>query len=159
MIGNPSACGKYGSNIKLEEFKFIKNEKFLYSYDFTAGWEFELRLETINSPKDKKIYPVCISGSGASPDEECGGPYRFSGLKDYWRVKADEILIEFLTDLVDEKNSDKMINETFDEHELREASYWLNIHKYERKEINKFLTLYAKGDDGWQEAFAEVIYL
>jgi len=35
----------------------------------------------------------------------------------------------------------------------------LNIHKYERKEINKFLTLYAKGDDGWQEAFAEVIYL
>lgn len=159
MIGNPSACGKYGANIKLEEFKFRKNEKFLYSYDFTAGWEFELRLETINSPKDKKIYPVCISGSGASPDEECGGPYRFSGLKDYWRVKADEILIEFLTALVDEKNSDKMINETFDKHELREASYWLNIHKYERKEINKFLTLYAKGDDGWQEAFAEVIYL
>ncbi len=82
------------------------------------------------------------------------------GLKDYWRVKADEILMEFITALVDEKNSDsKMISEVFDRHELREASYWLNIHKYERKEINKFLTLYAKGDDSWQEAFEEVIYL
>jgi hypothetical protein len=26
-----------------------------------------------------KIYPICISGSGASPDEECGGAYRCGG--------------------------------------------------------------------------------
>jgi len=123
MIGNPSSCGKYGSNIKLEEFKFKKNEKFLYSYDFTAGWEFELRLEAIDSPKDKKIYPICISGSSASPDEECGGPHRFSELKDYWLIKADEILLEFLTALANRKNSDKMLKEAFDIHELREASY------------------------------------
>lgn len=160
MIANSSSCGEYGSDIKLEEFNFRKNEKFLYSYDFTAGWEFEVRLEIIDSPEDKKLYPICISGSGASPDEECGGPYRFSELKDYWRVKTDEILMEFITALVDEKNSDsKMISEVFDRRELREALYWLNIHKYERKEINKFLTLYARGDDSWQEAFAEVIYL
>ena len=159
MIGNPSVCGKYGSNIKLEEFKFRKNEKFLYTYDFTAGWEFEVRLETINSPQNKKIYPICISGSGASPDEECGGTHRFSELKDYWSIKADDILIEFLTALADKKNSDKMISETFDMYELQETSYWLNINKYERKEINKFLMLYAKNDDRWQEAFAEVIYL
>jgi len=58
-----------------------------------------------------------------------------------------------------DKNSDKMISEAFDMYELREASYWLNISKYERKEINKFLMLYAKNDDRWQEAFEEVIYL
>jgi hypothetical protein len=160
MIAYSSSCGEYGSDIKLEEFNFKRNEKFLYSYDFTAGWEFEVRLETIEPPKNKKLYPICISGSGASPDEECGGPDIFSELKDYWSIKAYHILIEFLTALVDEKNSDnKMIDEVFNRHELREASYWLNIHKYERKEVNKFLTLYAKGDDSWQEAFAEVIYL
>lgn len=159
-IAYSSPCGEYGSNIELQKFNFRKNEKFLYSYDFTAGWEFEVCLETIDTFKGKKLYPICISGSGASPDEECGGPDVFSELKDYWRVKADEILMEFITALVDEKNSDsKMISEVFDRHELREASYWLNIHKYERKEINKFLTLYAKGDDSWQEAFEEVIYL
>lgn len=29
MIGNVSPNGKYGSNIKLEDLKFKKNEKFL----------------------------------------------------------------------------------------------------------------------------------
>ena len=82
-----------------------------------------------------------------------------SELKDYWSIKADYILTEFLIALADEKNSDKMISEVFDMYELREASYWLNINKYERKEINKFLMLYAKNDDRWQEAFDEVIYL
>ncbi len=159
MIGNHSACGKYGSDVKLEEFKFRKNEKFLYMYDFTAGWEFEVRLEEINSPQPKKIYPICISGSGASPEEECGGPHRFNELKEHWLIGADDILSEFLIALADDKNSDKMISEVFDMYELREASYWLNINKYERKEINKFLMLYAKNDDRWQEAFAEVVYL
>ena len=68
----------------------------------------------------------------------------FSELKDYWSIKAHDILIEFLTALLDKKNSDnKMIDEVFNRHELREASYWLNIHKYKRKEVNKFLTLYG----------------
>ena len=68
-------------------------------------------------------------------------------------------MIEFLTALADEQNSDKMISEVFDIYDLRETYYWLNINKYEYKEINKFLTLYAKNDDSWQEAFAEIIYL
>ena len=148
-IAYSSSCGEYGSDIKLEEFNFRKNEKFLYSYDFTAGWEFEVRLETIDSPKDKKLYPICVSGSGASPDEECGGPDIFGELKDYWQVKAHDMLIEFLITLADKKNSAKMLGEAFDMCELRQASYWLNINKYERKEINKFLTLYAKGNDSW----------
>lgn len=37
MIGNTSPGGKYGSTIKLEEFKLKKNEKLLYTYDFRAG--------------------------------------------------------------------------------------------------------------------------
>ena len=158
MIGNPSPGGKYGSDITLEEFKFRKNEKLLYTYDFTAGWEFEVRLEMINPPQKKKFYSICISGSGASPDEECGGPHRFNALKDYWLEKADDILMEFLIALTDEGNAEKMISEAFDMSELREASYWLKINKYEFKEINKFLKLYAKNDERWQEAFDEVIY-
>ena len=36
---------------------------------------------------------------------------------------------------------------------------WLNIDKYKRKQVNKYLKLYAKNDDRWQEAFDEVLYL
>lgn len=159
MIGGTSGGSVYKSGIKLDEFKFIKNEKFLYTYDFTAGWEFEIRLETINPNQTRKFYPICISGSGASPDEECGGPDRFNHLKDYWSIKSRDIILEFLKALVDENNADKMAKDVFDKHELREASYWFNISKYERQEINKFLAFYAKDDDRWQEAFEEVIYL
>ena len=67
--------------------------------------------------------------------------------------------MEFIRVLANKKNSDKIIGEVFDMHKLRIAYYWLNISKYERKEINKFLTFYAKNDDRWLEAFAEVIYL
>jgi len=55
MIGNPSSCGQYRSDIKLEEFRFRKNEKFLYSYDFTAGWEFEVGLEMILLPNKARF--------------------------------------------------------------------------------------------------------
>lgn len=159
MIGNSSACGEYGSDIKLKEFKFRKNDKLLYTYDFTAGWEFEIRLEMISSPQKQKIYPICISGSGVSPNEECGGAHGFNELKYYWLEKADDILLEFLTALVDDNNSDKMISEVIDMSGLREASYWLNINNYEFKEINRFLKLYAKKDERWRDAFAEIIYL
>ncbi len=131
----------------------------MYTYDFTSGWEFEVRLEKISSSQSRGIYPVCVSGSGASPEEECSGSYRFNELKDYWLIKADDILIEFLTALADDKNSNKTVGEVFDMHELRETYYWLNINKYERKDINEFLTIYAKNDNRWREAFVEVIYL
>ena len=158
-IGNPSTNGTYGGDIKLSGFEFRKNDKFEYNYDFTAGWEFEIRLENIILPQANKIYPNCISGSGASPEEECGGPRRFIELKSYWSIKSYEILREFTEALVDENNADKTVEEVFDLDELQGASYWLNIGKYELKQINKYLTLYANNDDRWQEAFAEVICL
>ncbi len=65
-IGYPSSNGEYGTHVKLKKFGFKENEKFLYTYDFTEGWEFEVRLERINSPQTGKIHPVCISGSGTS---------------------------------------------------------------------------------------------
>jgi len=158
-IGGTSGGGIYKSDMQLEEFKLIKHEKFLYTYDFTAGWEFEVRLETINPRQNRKFYPICISGSGTSPDEECGGPLIFNDLKDYWSIKSRDIILGFLKVLADKNNADKIANEVIDKHALREASYWFNIGKYERKEINKFLAFYAKNDDRWQEAFEEVIYL
>lgn len=159
MIGNTSGGGRYGSDIALSEFKFRKNIKISYVYDFTARWEFELRLEKIGDFQAKKIYPICIVGSGASPEEECGGPYIFNEMKSCCIIKAYETLMEFISALVDEKNDKKNLWEVFNRGELRQAGYWLNIHKYERKKANKFLTLYAKGDKRWQEAFDEVIYL
>ena len=91
-IGMPSANGSSGKNVKLSDLKLRLNRRFLYSYDFTANWEFEIRLEKILPVNPKKTYPTCISGSGASPDEECGGPSQFNWLRDQWSYRSYEIM-------------------------------------------------------------------
>ena len=157
--GMPSPNGEYGTKIKLSDLKFRLNKKFLYNYDFTACWEFEIRLEKIAFANAKKTYPTCVSGSGASPEEECGGPHFFNELKNVNFSKSWEITIEFIRALANKKNSKKKISEVYDIHQLREAHYWITIDKYERKAVNKYLKFYANDDSRWQEAFHEVIYL
>ena len=157
--GMPSPSGEYGTKIKLSDMEFRLNRKFLYNYDFTAGWEFEIRLEKVVSTDPKKTYPICISGSGVSPEEECGGPYYFNELKSINVSKSWETTINFIKALANKKNAKKKISEVYDIHQLREAYYWINIDKYERKDANKYLKFYANNDFRWQEAFDEVVYL
>jgi hypothetical protein len=160
-IGMASPNGNFAEEIELQDLRLRLNKKFLYAYDFTAGWEFEIRLEKILASNEKKTYPLCISGSGASPDEECGGPKRFEFLKNEWFFKAYEELGELLKTLESKlENSDKeSLEKGFDISRLREIDYWLNIDKYKRKQVNQYLKLYSKNDARWREAFDEVLYL
>ncbi len=162
--GMGSANGTYASDIKLKDLKLRINKKFRYEYDFTVGWEFEIRLEKMLPANEKKLYPTCISGSGASPEEECGDPDAFNFLKDKWFVKSYEEYLKYAKKLLKvmnnkEKYKDKAIKDIFDIPRLREVMYWFYIDKYEHKQANKYLKLYAKNDDAWQDAFAEVIHL
>lgn len=159
MIGNTSGGGYTGSHIKLNELKLKLGKKFIYKYDFTARWEFEIRFENIMSIESKKTYPTCISGSGASPEEECGGPDSFNVLKDMWAYKSWEVMTDFVSAILDKGNARKRIGDVCDIDALREAKYWRKIDKYDRTEANKYLKLYANNDDRWKEAFYEVICL
>jgi len=154
-IGNVSGGGISGSNIKLQELKLKQKSKILYDYDFTARWKFELKLESIEAPVGKKLYPICVFGERASPDEECGGPETFMIQQDHWFFRSDEVMLELLEAVVDEDNADKKISEVCDTEELEEAVYWMEADKYEFEEINRFLKLYAENDDRWLEAFEE----
>lgn len=158
-VGMASANGIYGNKIKLNDLKLRLNQRITYEYDFTANWEFEIRLEKTLPEDQKKKYPTCISGSGTSPDEECGGSHRFNSLKSNSEFKSYEIMMEFLKAVADDSNSSKQIREVVDMERLQEANYWLNIDKYECKQVNKYLKFYANNDNRWQEAFDEVISL
>lgn len=45
----------------------------IYEYDFGDGWEHELLLEGVILGDVQTKYPVCVSGEGACPPEDCGG--------------------------------------------------------------------------------------
>ena len=157
VIGNISGGGSWGKNVKLNELKLKINKKFFYEYDFTAGWEFDIVLESIIPLNQNKKYPTCIAGVGKSPEEECGGIERFNYLKDYWTNQAEEILTNFLIAAASKKNARKLICDILVVEELEKVKYWLEIDKYDRMDVNRYLKLYAKGDERWQEAFDEVI--
>ena len=57
-----------------------KGSRFVYLYDFGAGWEHEARLETTGPPEPGVAYPRCTDGERAGPPEDCGGPYGYADL-------------------------------------------------------------------------------
>src|SRR5208282_1716731 len=46
--------------VRLCDFKFRNNERFLYEYDFGACWQHEVRVEARLTPEDKRTYPCCV---------------------------------------------------------------------------------------------------
>ena len=60
--------------IHLADLGLRPTERFVYDYDFTAGWRLDLRLEQILAAEDGRVYPRCTGVRRAGPAEGCGGP-------------------------------------------------------------------------------------
>src|SRR5258708_10054786 len=77
----------------LSQFGFRVNERFLYEYDVGALWQHQIRLEGVQTIREKKIYPVCVGGACASPPEDCGGPEAYMEKMDHhrWNPPLDEL--------------------------------------------------------------------
>jgi hypothetical protein len=62
--------------VPLSRFGFRPTERFLYEYDFTDGWEIEIRVENIidEAVSEEKLIPRCIAGREPAPPDGSGGP-------------------------------------------------------------------------------------
>jgi hypothetical protein len=69
--------------VPLSRFAFRPTERFLYEYDFTAGWQIEVRVERVIgvAPGAGNRIPFCVGGRGASPPDNCGGPRAHTALR------------------------------------------------------------------------------
>jgi hypothetical protein len=52
-----------------------------YTYDFGDNWEHDIVLEQVMEPDASDGRPVLLSGKGARPPEDCGGPWGYAELK------------------------------------------------------------------------------
>jgi hypothetical protein len=77
------------------------NERFLYEYDFTDGWEHQVRMERFIP--QAPLYPKCIAGSRAAPPEDCGGPIAFQERRDAAPWEARDLLRQ-IADCVDKRD-------------------------------------------------------
>ena len=68
---------------------FVKSHrltKFVYVYDFGDDWIHDITLEKSDDKRMLK-HPVCLSGKGLCPPEDCGGPWGYEDMK---RMLAEE---------------------------------------------------------------------
>lgn len=138
--------------VRLSELGLRVGERFLYEYDFTDGWQHDLRLEQILPLEPGRSYPRCIGGHRAAPPEDCGGPWAFLERRQHYspgRIATRLLTIfEALTgdhsgnqELVDELSEDD--RDGYDQ-ELTELVRWLRIDRFDRRAVNLQLAQLAR---------------
>ena len=70
--------GEDAEAVPLARFRFRPTERFLYEYDFRAGWQLDIRVEKILATAPRPVHPVCLAGRETSPPDACGGPQDFA---------------------------------------------------------------------------------
>src|SRR5712691_10573599 len=125
-------------------------ERFLYEYDFTDGWQHDVRVEHILPLEPGRYYPVCIGGRRAAPPEDCGGPWAFLELRQHYStVTVAHRMLELLSPLIAESHYDVDDVEsgdadTYDDdhdraEELGTLLRWLRIDRFHRRAVNRQL--------------------
>jgi hypothetical protein len=54
-----------------------QGDRFTYVYDFGDNWNHQITVEKILSPEPGVRYPRCVTGQGACPPEDVGGPWGY----------------------------------------------------------------------------------
>jgi hypothetical protein len=78
-IGGPS-FDEDAAAVPLSQFRFRPAERFLYEYDFMAGWRVEVRVEKVikEAKCESHLIPVCVAGREPGPPDGCGGPQAYA---------------------------------------------------------------------------------
>jgi hypothetical protein len=66
----------------LDEVLLGPKDRVRYTYDFGDNWEHDIVLEKVIEPDADDGRPALLTGKGARPPEDCGGPWRYAELKD-----------------------------------------------------------------------------
>ena len=123
--------------VQLIDLGLRVGERFLYEYDFTDGWQHNVRLERILPLDPRRRYPVCIGGRRAIPPEDCGGPWAFLELRQRYSI------IDIADQLMELAERRLVIGaETFvDEHyeDVMRLLRWLEIDRFDCRAVNQRL--------------------
>lgn len=123
--------------VRLKDFRFRINERFLYQYDFTDNWQHQVRVEKILAHEARRAYPVCTVGKRACPPEDCGGPLNFMAL---WQHYSIFQIMERLLEIIE--NGD---TEDHDE-EFDALRYWFCVDRSDRKQQTGSFTITPAGN-------------
>ena len=75
--------GEYAdlSRVFLADLRLRAGERFTYTYNHSAGWDHELRVEAVGPGQPRCSYPRCVGGQHPCPPEWCAGPDAMDEIK------------------------------------------------------------------------------
>lgn len=132
--------------VRLADFQFRTNERFLYEYDFGDAWQHQVRVERGRPEEPKRAYPTCVGGQRRAPPEDCGGPRAFLRRREAAPFDVAEHL-ERLLESVDAGDREAVCDQLEAIESLRE---WLDRDRFDRRRVNRRLRQYAAGDEDWR---------
>ncbi len=125
--------------VGLADLGLRPTERFVYDYDFTAGWRVDLRLEHILAMDPGRVYPRCTGGRRAGPPEGCGGVLAFLEQTQPCHVLAATVRVaEIVSMLLDAEDLPR-----FGEHreELAALLPLLGVDRFDRRTVNRALAV------------------
>jgi hypothetical protein len=128
--------------VKISDFKFRKNERFTYEYDFGDCWEHTVRLEARLPLEKDKTYPRCIDGQRRAPPEDCGGPVAFMARRD----EIPMLEYELLADIEDALHANDMAAIQGRIEDVSELQEWLDLDRFDRSAVNHQLKQFSAND-------------
>jgi hypothetical protein len=131
--------------VRLADFRFRINERFVYEYDFGDTWQHEVRIEQRLPLDDTGVYPRCIGGRRQAPPEDCGGPLAFMAQRDCLPIQAYELLWQLQEDM--RVGDLEAIRDR--QAEIDSLSEWLTLETFDRRAVNRRLKQYAMNDEAW----------
>jgi hypothetical protein len=149
--------------VRLADFRFRAKERFLYTYNYFAPWQVQIRVEAKLPLAPKSRAPICIEGARAAPPEDCGGPADYLQMLDqhHWHPPYDEMLliVDTMQQIVD-ANEDQLIRDLIEDlDEFAAAVNRLQAYRafqpdhFDRRALNRRLQLYREGKHEalWEE--------
>jgi hypothetical protein len=132
--------------MRLSDFRFRVNERFLYEYDFGDRWQHEVRVEARLALDEKRTYPCCIGGGRRGPPEDCGGTQAFMARCDKILLEVEDLFEDIQDDL--EANHLEAIRDRLED--IEELSECLEVDSFDRRTANRRLKQYATHDEAWR---------
>jgi len=123
--------------VRLSDFRLRVGERFLYEYDFTDGWQHDVRVEQLPPLEPGQQYPRCIGGRRRVPPEDCGRPWAFLELRQRYSLLniADRLYALAKHRLA--IGGEAFVHDHYAE--VMQLLGWLEIDRFDRRTANRRL--------------------
>jgi Plasmid pRiA4b ORF-3-like protein len=124
-------------HVRLADLPLRVRERFLYEYNFTDGWQHDVRIEQILPLVPGRHYPACIGGRRRVPPEDCGGPCAFLELRQQYSLLS---IADRLYDLTERRlamGGEAFVHDHYED--VLQLLRWLEIDHFDRRAVNRRL--------------------